>query len=121
MENSSIKRGCVLVPDVNKKQDSLLTRSFMAYAIISIIILHFVKFGRLDEQYTRYLSWKVGMSQHQNYKEGVLYYECLTKLNPKDAWAFSQLGICYYQLKETSSAVEAYSQAIKLDPRYKLD
>lgn len=105
-------------PGVNP---DILRRSFVAYLIVFLIIKCSADFKAMEHLHARFLFWRLASGQFTNYRDGVVYYEMVTRLDPYDAEAFANLGVCYYKLNEQAKAVEAYERAVRLDPKYNLD
>jgi tetratricopeptide (TPR) repeat protein len=54
------------------------------------------------------------------YREAIKEFEKVTKLDPSNADAYYNLGLCYESLNELSLAREMYERVLSIDPNYKL-
>jgi tetratricopeptide (TPR) repeat protein len=55
---------------------------------------------------------------NHGYELAIADYGQAIKLNPRDAWAYCNRGIVYYDQKQYELAIADFDQAIKLDPSY---
>ena len=56
----------------------------------------------------------------EEYEKALPYLEIETKANmsPYKAWAYFQIGYCYAELRSYAKAIEAYKQAVRINPEY---
>ena len=85
-------------------------RSGAIFAGIALIIGLIVNFDQMETARRRYLSGIYAKGGFKNAKDGVLYYESLSRLGP-DAVTMRELGKCYAALNDDDQARAAYRKA----------
>ena len=81
-----------------------------------------------DHEYSRsknvlaQLAYDDGMDyfKEKEYKNAILKFEKATKLDPKFAYAWDNLGISYRKIKQYDKAINAYHNSLKIDPNGKM-
>ena len=56
----------------------------------------------------------------KDYKNAILKFKKATKLDPKFAYAWDNLGISYKKTKQYNKAIEAYNKSLNIDPKGKM-
>jgi hypothetical protein len=59
----------------------------------------------------------LALERTKRYSEAVKAFEEAIAINPRYAWAYRDLGTCYYYLGDMESARHAYAQYLALNPR----
>ncbi|RKR12002.1 TPR repeat protein [Flavobacterium sp. 90] len=55
-------------------------------------------------------------TKKENYKGAIEYYKKAVKIDPKFAFAYDNMGICYRRLEQYDLALESYEKSLKIDP-----
>lgn len=58
----------------------------------------------------------VGESENGNYKEAIKLLEKAVKIDPKFAFAWDNLGVCYRKTENYDKAIKAYETSLEIDP-----
>jgi len=58
------------------------------------------------------------LMQDKQWTKAITRFKAVISMNPKSPQAFSNMGLCYAYLKEDHQAMEAFDQAIAIDPSY---
>ena len=58
------------------------------------------------------------LMQDKQWTKAIANFKTVISMNPKSPQAFSNMGLCYAYLKEDHQAMEAFNQAIVIDPSY---
>jgi tetratricopeptide (TPR) repeat protein len=53
----------------------------------------------------------------ENYEDAIKYFTKAVKIDPKFAFAWDNLGICYRKAGKYKDAIEAYNKSLELDPK----
>ena len=95
---------------------SLLNKSFVLYIAVAVIAVGLTDAKLTQKERSFYLRY-LFFNDTQNLKDGVVYFEYMTHLVPKDPGIWRDLGYCQFNLGEYADAVHSYQKAIALNPR----
>jgi tetratricopeptide (TPR) repeat protein len=69
-----------------------------------------------NEEALEMYSKGIEASKQEHFQKAITYYEQALKIDPKFAFAWDNIGICYRRLENYDKALEAYQNSLKIDP-----
>lgn len=73
-----------------------------------------------DPESIRYYELGYAEAKEGNCTRAIEYYQEALRIDPKFAFAWDNIGICYRRLEQYDKAIEAYNQSLELDPYGKM-
>lgn len=96
---------------------NVVNRSFWVYALIILIFGISVDFKKAAKQRTRYLLGVFYNQELNNYTDGIVYFDYLSRLRPNDGRNYFFLGYCYLFLQQYDKALVYFEKASLLMPQ----
>lgn len=90
----------------------LLKRSVVLYLAIGIVFTIAVDHNKAAQQRSRYLLGVFYNESLSNYQDGIVYFDFLSKLRPKDGKNYFFLGYCYLYLGQYDNALAYFERAL---------
>lgn len=94
----------------------LLNRSMVVYFVVLAVFLTAVDFKKAAQQRSHYLIGVFYNENLANYLDGIVYFDYLAHLRPKDGKNYFFLGYCYLYLEKYDKALVYFERALQLIP-----
>jgi Flp pilus assembly protein TadD len=86
---------------------------FFAVALVAVKPVFAVQTNTPENSYKQ----GVALERAGEYSQAIEAFEAATTANPGFAWAYRDMGTCYYRLGDIDKARQAYAQYLTLNPR----
>ena len=64
------------------------------------------------------VEWAKFHYRRNDYKSAIDCFNKVLEINPKDTYAMTIKGTCYYDLQEYKKSINYFDQALEIDPKY---
>lgn len=95
---------------------SILQCSLVLYAALAVLFAVTVDYKKAAKQRTRYLLGVFYNQELNNYTDGIVYFDYLSRLRPNDGRNYFFLGYCYLYLQQYDKALAYFEKASRLLP-----
>ena len=97
-------------------KNSLWKCSLFLYGVVFIFIISMTDIQRMRFQRLSYLAGMMSRSTGLREKDriGVLYFDTMSRVLPKDGRIYVDLGLCYYRLGQEKEAIASFNKAFSL-------
>ncbi|MBP6342731.1 MAG: tetratricopeptide repeat protein [Candidatus Omnitrophica bacterium] len=94
----------------------VLSRALWLYLAVLVVFAVSVDYKKAQYKRARYLLGVFYNEQLQNYSDGIVYFDYLSQLRPKEARNYFLLGYCYLYLQQYDKALIYFKRALVLGP-----
>lgn len=97
---------------------SMGARTITAYILVGMVLFFLFDIRIPQWQRTQYLERSLLANPGENYRNGVLCFDNITKISPLTREAYGDLGACFYRLGQYQEAIRAYEDGLLVEPGY---